>query len=137
MIKAFTLAAKRGVDVRIITPGIPDKKMVNDMTKSYYYPLCKSGVRIYEFTPGFCHAKMCICDDMLATCGTINLDYRSFYHHFENGVLMIDSEVISDIKKDFEETFTRCNEVTQEYASNSKRHVMILQNLVKLAAPLL
>ena len=137
MIKAFTLAAKRGVDVRIITPGIPDKKMVNDMTKSYYYPLCKSGVRIYEFTPGFCHAKMCICDDMLATCGTINLDYRSFYHHFENGVLMIDSEVIADIKKDFEETFTRCNEVTQEYASNSKRHVMILQNLVKLAAPLL
>ena len=67
----------------------------------------------------------------------LHLSKGSFYHHFENGVLMIDSEVIADIKKDFDETFTRCNEVTQEYASNSKRHVMILQNLVKLAAPLL
>ena len=83
MCHALSMAAKRGVDVRIITPGIPDKKLVYSITRSYYHSLVRNGVRIYEFTPGFCHAKMSIADDLVATCGTINLDYRSLYHHFE------------------------------------------------------
>lgn len=81
---ALCLAAKRGVDVRIITPGIPDKKMVWDLTRSYYPDLLAAGVRIYEYTPGFLHSKVCVCDDQLAVVGTINLDYRSLYLHFEN-----------------------------------------------------
>ena len=84
MVHAIRLAKKRGVDVRIITPGIPDKRMVYEVTRSYYHCLTKYGVRIYEYTPGFCHAKMCVVDDVVATCGTINFDYRSLYHHFEN-----------------------------------------------------
>jgi cardiolipin synthase len=87
MIHAFGLAAKRGVDVRIITPGIPDKKMVYNVTRSYYNALVCNGVRIFEYTPGFCHCKMCVSDDRVAVNGTINLDYRSLYHHFENGCL--------------------------------------------------
>ena len=77
MKKAFTLAARRGVDVRIITPGIPDKKFVYQATRSYYNRLVKKGVRIFEYTPGFCHAKQCVSDDKAAVVGTINLDYRS------------------------------------------------------------
>ena len=82
MHRALRLAAKRGVDVRIITPGIPDKKMVYAVTRSYYAGLVRQGVRIYEYTPGFCHAKQCLCDGHIATVGTSNLDYRSLYHHF-------------------------------------------------------
>ncbi|MBQ7942927.1 MAG: cardiolipin synthase [Lachnospiraceae bacterium] len=112
MIRELTLAAKRGVDVRIITPGIPDKKLVYRVTRSYYPVLMAHGVQIYEFTPGFCHAKQCICDDELAVIGTINLDYRSMYHHFENAVWMYQTKVIPEIKDDFIETFDKCNLVT-------------------------
>ena len=76
MMHALCLAAKRGVDVRIITPGIPDKRLVYGVTRSFYNRLVRNGVRIYEWTPGFCHAKMSVSDDLAATCGTINLDYR-------------------------------------------------------------
>ncbi|MDF2801616.1 MAG: cardiolipin synthase, partial [Anaerocolumna sp.] len=82
---ALTMAAKRGIDVRIVTPGIPDKKIVYRLTRSNYAPLIKSGVRIYEYTPGFIHAKSYVCDDELAVVGTINMDYRSLYLHFECG----------------------------------------------------
>ena len=102
MCHALSMAAKRGVDVRIITPGIPDKKLVYKLTRSYYNGLARNGVRIFEFTPGFCHAKMSIADDLVATCGTINLDYRSLYHHFENGCLYADCEAVMDTKRDFE-----------------------------------
>ena len=100
MCHALSMAAKRGVDVRIITPGIPDKKLVYKLTRSYYNGLARNGVRIFEFTPGFCHAKMSIADDLVATCGTINLDYRSLYHHFENGCLYADCEAVMDTKRD-------------------------------------
>ena len=86
------------VDVRIITPGIPDKKMIYNITRSFYHGLVKHGVRIYEWTPGFCHAKMSVADDCMATCGTINLDYRSLYHHFENGCFMADCQAVLDIE---------------------------------------
>ena len=108
MCHAFSLAARRGVDVRIITPGIPDKKLVYSLTRSYYNGLTRNGVRVFEFTPGFCHAKMSIADDLMATCGTINLDYRSLYHHFENACLYADCDAVMDTKRDFEETFTQC-----------------------------
>ena len=115
MTHAFGLAAKRGVDVRIITPGIPDKKAVYAMTRSYYYGLVRNGVRIYEYTPGFCHAKMSVADDALATCGTINLDYRSLYHHFENGCLYYDCDAVADTRADFEWMFEQSREVTEAY----------------------
>ena len=101
MTHALTLAAKRGVDVRIITPGIPDKKMIYSMTRSFYPALVKHGVRIYEWTPGFTHCKMSVADDKMSTCGTINMDYRSLYHHFENGCWMYDSAIAKAIRDDF------------------------------------
>ena len=137
MCHAFSMAAKRGVDVRIITPGIPDKKLVYKLTRSYYNSLARNGVRIFEFTPGFCHAKMSIADDIVATCGTINLDYRSLYHHFENGCLYADCEAVMDTKRDFEETFAQCREVTDFYA-NGRGAIMRLEHmLLRLAAPLM
>ena len=97
---ALQLAAKRGVDVRIITPGIPDKKMVFLITRSYYDNLIKSGVKIYEFKPGFIHSKIFLCDDICATVGTVNMDYRSLYLHFECGTYLYKINEIFDIKKD-------------------------------------
>ena len=134
---AFSLAARRGVDVRIITPGIPDKKLVYSLTRSYYNGLVRNGVRIFEFTPGFCHAKMSIVDDLMATCGTINLDYRSLYHHFENGCLYADCKAVMDTKKDFEETFAQCEEVTERYKSGRGAFLRLGQLLLRLAAPLM
>ena len=134
---AFSLAARRGVDVRIITPGIPDKKIVYSLTRSYYNGLARNGVRIFEFTPGFCHAKMSIVDDIMATCGTINLDYRSLYHHFENGCLYAANDAVLDTKKDFVETFAQCNEVTEYYANGRGALMRFGQMLLRLAAPLM
>ena len=82
MSRELCLAAKRGVDVRIVTPGIPDKKLVYRVTRSYYAQLASAGVRIFEYTPGFLHAKQCVSDDVTATVGTINLDYRSLLFPF-------------------------------------------------------
>ncbi len=101
---ALCMAAKRGVDVRILTPGIPDKKTAYRLTRSYYPPLLRGGVKIYEYTPGFLHAKGFVCDDELAVLGTINLDYRSLYLHFECGTLLCGGEIIRDIKEDFLDT---------------------------------
>ena len=137
MCHAFSLAARRGVDVRIITPGIPDKKLVYSLTRSYYNGLTRNGVRIFEFTPGFCHAKMSITDDLMATCGTINLDYRSLYHHFENGCLYADCDAVMDTKRDFEETFKQCREVTEYYTSGRGAFLRFSQLLLRLAAPLM
>ena len=134
---AFSLAARRGVDVRIITPGIPDKKIVYSLTRSYYNGLARNGVRIFEFTPGFCHAKMSIVDDIMATCGTINLDYRSLYHHFENGCLYAANDAVLDTKKDFVETFAQCKEVTEYYANGRGALMRFGQMLLRLAAPLM
>jgi len=102
--QAMENAAMRGIDVRIITPHIPDKKIVFTMTRSYYKRLMDAGVKIYEFEPGFVHAKVYLSDDKYAIVGTINLDYRSLVHHFENGVWMYKHEVLSRIKEDMENT---------------------------------
>ena len=134
---AFSLAARRGVDIRIITPGIPDKKIVYSVTRSYYNGLARSGVRIFEYTPGFCHAKMSVVDDLMATCGTINLDYRSLYHHFENGCLYADCDAVMDTRKDFEAMFAQSREVTEYYATGRGALMRFWQMLLRLAAPLM
>ena len=137
MTSAFAMAAKSGADVRIITPGIPDKKLIYSITRSYYAQLAKNGVRIFEYTPGFCHAKQCVSDDMVATCGTINLDFRSLYHHFENGALLSDCKAVTDIKNMFEETFPKCREVTEQYRSGRTSFLRLKQLILRLFAPLL
>lgn len=131
------LAAKRGVDVRIITPGIPDKKLVYKLTRSYYAGLVKAGVRIYEYTPGFLHAKQCVCDGETAVVGTINLDYRSLYLHFENAVLLQRCRAVSDIREDFDELFPVCREVTEKYRSKRSAVLKIGQCVLRLFAPLM
>lgn len=102
---ALVQAATRGVDVRIITPGIPDKKMTFRLTRANYDILMKAGVKIYEYTPGFIHAKSLVSDDACAVVGTINFDYRSLYHHFENAVYIAGCDAVLDVKRDCEETF--------------------------------
>lgn len=134
---ALGLAAKRGVDVRIITPGIPDKKTVYAVTRSYYAGLACQGVRIFEYTPGFCHAKQCICDGKLASVGTSNLDYRSLYHHFENDVLFYGCEAVNAVAEDFEELFSQCREVTAEYAGIRGGMLRTWQYILRLFAPLM
>lgn len=134
----LVLAAKRGVDVRIMTPGIPDKKLIYQMTRSYYGALVRGGVRIFEYTPGFCHAKQYLSDDMTATIGTINMDYRSLYLHFENGVLLHNVDAIKDIRKDFDETFAQCKEVTDDYTVDKRKiPKRIAQCLLRFFAPLM
>lgn len=108
---ALCMAAKRGVDVRMITPGIPDKKLVYHLTRSYYPTLLKAGVKIYEYTPGFVHAKSFVSDDKLCVVGTINMDYRSLYLHFECGTLMYGSPAIAQVKADDLETMEKCRRV--------------------------
>ena len=137
MTHALCLAAKRGVDVRIITPGIPDKKFIYSITRSFYHGLVKHGVKIYEWTPGFCHAKMSVADDCMATCGTINLDYRSLYHHFENGCFMADCQVVSDIRNDLETTMNDCREVTEKYRTGRSAYLRLGQLFMRLFAGLL
>ena len=97
--------------MRVITPHIPDKRAVFLMTRSNYRALMEDGVRIYEYTPGFCHAKNWVCDDRFAVCGTINLDYRSLVHHFECGVWMYDVDAVGEMKADFERTLALCQSV--------------------------
>lgn len=137
MNRAFALAARRGIDVRIITPGIPDKKAIYRITRSYYGRLVDNGIRIFEYTPGFCHAKQCVSDDKTAVCGTINLDYRSLYHHFENGVLVHDETFAVTMREDFEKTFLECHEVTEEYRQNRARRIRLFDLVLRLFAPLL
>ena len=107
-------AALRGVDVRIIVPHIPDKKMVFAMTRSFYPRLMVAGVKIYEYEPGFIHAKSYLCDDEIAMIGTINLDYRSLVHHFENGVWMYKCETIGQLRSDIESTLDKSIKITQD-----------------------
>ena len=131
------LAAKRGVDVRIFTPGIPDKKIVYRLTRSYYPDLLKAGVRIFEYTPGFLHAKQMLSDDTTAVVGTINLDYRSLYMHFENAVLLYKCAAIKDIKADFEAMQIKCREITKQQAAKHPFIKRVTDKFLRLFSPLL
>ena len=136
MQSALCLAAKRGVDVRIVTPGIPDKRVVYRLTRSHYAPLLRAGVRIYEYTPGFLHAKSFVCDDRVAVVGTVNMDYRSLFLHFECGALLIDTPVIEDIKQDALRTVALSREVTQTDSRKYSRS-SILDIILRIFSPLL
>ena len=136
LLSALRIAAKKGVDVRIITPHIPDKKAVFLMTRSNYRVLLQDGVKIYEYTPGFIHAKSFVCDDKLAVCGTINLDYRSLVHHFECGAWMYDTDCIGDMKDDFLATAARSQIVIMEQAK-LRGWQRLLAELMKVFSPLL
>lgn len=116
LINAMCVASRRGVDVRMITPHIPDKKYVFLMTRSNYKRLIEAGVKVYEYTPGFIHAKSFVSDDKFAVCGTINLDYRSLVHHFECGAWMYDTECIPDMKEDFLSTVHKSKIISKKEA---------------------
>ncbi len=129
-------AALRGVDVRIAVPHIPDKKLVFGMTRSFYPRLMKAGVRIYEYEPGFLHAKSYIADDEYAMIGTINLDYRSLVHHFENGVWMYRCDSIKALKSDIEETIKKSIEVTPDMLKTGLI-TRFVRSVVRIFAPML
>ncbi len=135
---ALVYAAKRGVDVRIVTPGIPDKRPVYALTRSYYGELLEGGVKIYEYTPGFVHAKCCICDDEAAMVGTVNLDYRSLVHHFENGVLFYRHAVIAEVEADILGMCERAELIERQPRERGLRRVIsdILTAILRLFAPL-
>lgn len=133
---ALCLAAKRGVTVNIITPEKPDKKLIYWLTQSHYCQLMEAGVHIYQYLPGFIHAKVFLCDDRYATVGTINLDYRSLYLHFECGVFLCHSSEILKIRKDADETMDNCREITFKEAVRPVP-VRLAQNILKIFAPLL
>ena len=134
---AIKYAAERGVEVKIILPGIPDKKTAYALAKSHYKRLISSGVEIYEYTPGFVHAKVFISDGWKATVGTINLDYRSLYHHFECATYLYKTDCIPDIEADFQDTLTKCRKVTFKSIKEEKLSYKIMGALLKLIAPLM
>ena len=134
---ALRFAAERGVEISIILPGIPDKKTPYALAKTHYASLIRAGVKIYEYTPGFVHAKVFSSDDRKAVVGTINLDYRSLYHHFECAAYMVDTPCIADIEADFADTLAKCRRVTLEDVKNEKTGTKLRGILAKAIATLL
>lgn len=134
---ALTSAAKAGVDVRIITPHIPDKKIIFELTRAHYQPLLEAGVQIFEYTPGFVHAKVFAVDDRYGTVGTINMDYRSMFLHFENGVVLYETPSVLDIKMDFLTTQSVSQAVSLEQCRAVRWPRRVLRALLRVFAPLL
>lgn len=130
-------AAKSGVDVRIVTPGIPDKKLIFLLTQAGYEALIENGVRIYQYTPGFLHAKIFVSDDSVATVGSINMDYRSLYLHYECGVWIYQSQAVMSVKEDAVKTMDESEEITLEFCKNRSWFIRLLQSILRLLAPLL
>lgn len=137
LLHALKFAAERGVDVSIIMPGIPDKSTVYYLAKTYYPTLLESGVKIYEYTPGFVHAKVFVSDNSRATVGTINLDYRSLYHHFECATYLYRTDSVLAIEEDFQATKAKCHQVTVADVENLPFYQKALGLLAKLVAPLM
>lgn len=136
MMTALTFAAKRGVDVRLILPHIPDKRIIFAMTRSHYGQLLDAGVKLYEYTPGFVHAKVFLSDDRCAVVGTINLDYRSLYHHFECGAYLYRVPALADIHQDFEQTMSRSQLIDQQTIRKFPFWYRLFGRLLKVIAPL-
>lgn len=134
---ALCNAAKSGVDVRIITPHIPDKRYVFEVTRAHYPPLLQAGVRIYEYTPGFIHAKNFVVDGRFATVGTVNLDYRSLFLHFENGVWLCEAPCIQDICRDFHETLKLCEPFSLRRFKHLNILLQLYRSILRLFAPLM
>lgn len=137
MENALIFAAQRGVDVRLILPGVPDKKLVNALAKGSYAELIRGGVKIFEYKPGFVHAKTLICDDEKAVVGTINLDYRSFYHHFECAVYLYRVPVLRDIWQDMLVTLEKCREIDLHEAEKLSFTTNAAAKLLRILAPLM
>lgn len=129
--------ALKGIQIRLILPGIPDKKLVNYVAKTYYRDLLSSGIEIYEYSPGFTHAKMMLADGDKALFGTINLDYRSFYLHFEDGVYLYKVPEISKISQDFEITLKKCQKITKENFEEYSKVKLLIGRILRLFGPLL
>ena len=134
--EAFVRAARRGVDVRIIMPGIPDKKIVFRMSRSFYPPLLEAGVKIYEYTPGFVHAKGCVVDDIVGTVGTVNLDYRSLFLHFENNALFWNASLLNELKADFLTTQQRCRPMIRGQNVRTTLGSWLLDGVLRIISPL-
>ena len=137
LLHALKFAAERGVDVSIIMPGIPDKSTVYYLAKTYYPTLLESGIKLYEYTPGFVHAKVFVSDNSRATVGTINLDYRSLYHHFECATYLYRTDSVLAIEEDFQATKAKCHQVTVADVENLPFYQKALGLLAKLVAPLM
>ena len=137
LVTALTLAAKSGVDVRIITPHIKDKWYAHIVTRAYYAYLIEANVKIYEYTPGFIHSKTFVSDDLIATVGTINMDYRSLYLHFECGVFLYKTKSIKEIKKDFMDTLEISQRFTLDDCNKIKWSNRIVRSILRVFAPLL
>ncbi len=136
-LNAIKFAAQKGIDVRILLPGIPDKVYINKIAKSYYKTMIDYGVKIYEYTEGFVHGKMMVSDDKKAIVGTINLDYRSLYHHFENAVYIYGMEVVLDVKNDMLDCFSKSKLITYKEVAEQKLSTKIVAYLFKIFEPLL
>lgn len=134
---ALKFAAERGVDVVLMLPGIPDKAVPYALAKTHYASLLESGVKMYEYTPGFVHAKVFVSDSKEAVVGTINLDYRSLYHHFECATYMYRTDCIQEIEDDFLAGLAKCRQVTQETVRREKWTVKLTGQLMKAVAPLM
>lgn len=137
MVKSLSFAAKRGVDVSIILPHIPDKKYAFLLAKSHYGELIRAGVKIWEYTPGFVHAKVFTSDDTKAAVGTINLDFRSLYLHFECGTYLYRNEVICEIERDYQETLALCRRFTLEDIANEPWYERVAGRALRLFSPLM
>ena len=121
----------------MILPHIPDKKVVYYIARTFYPELLEAGIKVYEYTPGFVHAKSFAVDDKCAAVGTVNLDYRSFYHHFECGAYFYDNSVVTKVEEDFQKTLLECQEVTMDYYKKIPIYQKLIGSLSKLMAPLL
>ena len=134
---SLRFAAQRGVDVKLILPGIPDKKVAYSLAKTHYKSLTEAGVKIYEYIPGFVHAKVFVSDDSKAVVGTINLDYRSLYHHFECATYLYRTDCIPEIEEDFQQTLEKCRKVTEETIKGEKVFYKVVGQVVKFLSPLM
>ena len=136
MLQALFRSAKSGIDVRILTPHIPDKQLVFQITRGYYRRLIENGVKIYEYTPGFVHAKNVVTDDRLAIVGSTNTDYRSYFLHFENGVLMCNTPQIKEIRNDFLDSLKDAQQITEEEVKKEWLIVHIFRAILNIFIPL-
>ena len=134
-VDVMRFAAGRGVEVVMILPHIPDKKVVYWIARNFYPDLLRAGIKVYEYTPGFVHAKVFVSDDVSATVGTVNLDYRSFYHHFECGVFFHENSVVRKVEEDFRNTLQQCQEVTMNYYQKIPLYQKMVGMVARLLAP--
>ena len=135
MKSALRMAAKSGIDIRIVTPHIPDKWYVHPVTQYNYLELLEAGIKIYEYTPGFVHSKLFVSDDKIATVGTVNMDYRSFVFHFECGAWICDNSTVLDIRNQFNDILTQSQEIKIEEWQNRGTLKRIKQSILHIFAP--